>query len=86
MSNKPHRYAANSILEAILAYKKREGEYPSQRSLSVEANRSLAHTNEQVKTLVKQGFVKLSKSGGRIIEAHYGIVTDPEKEKADVGA
>ena len=81
MSNTPTRYAANSILEAILAYKKREGEYPSQRALCVEAERSLAHVNAMVKHLVDQGYVRLSKSGGRIIEAHYGIVTDPEKEK-----
>lgn len=82
MTTKPHRFAATVILEAILAYKKREGEYPSQRALCVEAERSLAHVNAMVKHLVDQGYVRLSKSGGRIIEAHYGIVTDPDKEKS----
>ena len=65
-----HRFSANHVLNAILAYHRREGEYPSQRALAVEADKSLAHTNSMVAMLVKQGFVKLSKSGGRIIAAH----------------
>jgi hypothetical protein len=75
----PHRFSAHHVLNAILAYRKREGEYPSQRALSVEAEKSLAHTNSQVALLVKQGYVKLSKSGGRIIEAH----AETPQEKAD---
>ncbi len=66
----PHKFSANTILDAILRYYKREGEMPSQRALAVEADKSLAHTNSMVAMLVQQGFVKLSKSGGRIIAAH----------------
>lgn len=65
-----HRFSANHVLNAILAYHRREGEFPSQRALAVEADKSLAHTNSMVAMLVQQGFVKLSKSGGRIIAAH----------------
>jgi len=83
--SKPHRYSANTILEAILAYKKREGEYPSQRALCVEADRSLAHVNAMVKFLEDKGYIRLSKAGGRIIEARNEIVpehTEQEKEDA----
>lgn len=65
-----HRFSANHVLNAILEYYRREGEYPSQRALAVEADKSLAHTNAMIAMLVQQGFVKLSKSGGRIIAAH----------------
>ena len=75
---KPHRFSANHVLNAILEYHRREGEYPSQRALAVEADKSLAHTNSMVAMLVQQGFVKLSKSGGRIIAAH-----SESQEKAD---
>lgn len=73
-----HRFSANHVLNAILTYYRREGEMPSQRALAVEAEKSLAHTNAMVSELVRQGFVKLSKSGGRIISAH-----SESQEKAD---
>lgn len=75
----PHRFSAHHVLNAILAYRKREGEFPSQRALSVEAEKSLAHTNAQIALLVKQGYVKLSRTGNRIVEAH----AETPQEKAD---
>ena len=74
-----HRYSANAVLDAILIYKRREGEWPSQRALAVEADRSLAHVNAQVKILVEKGYVKMSKTGRRIIAAH-----SESQEKEDV--
>ena len=68
-----HRFSANHVLNAILAYHRREGEYPSQRALAVEADKSLAHTNSMVAMLVQQGFVKMSKTGRRIIAAYSEV-------------
>lgn len=73
------RYKANVILDAILAYKKREGEWPSQRALCVEADCSLGFANQMVALLAEKGFVRLSKTQNRIIDA-WREIPAPQQE------